>query len=58
MGRLLPLPRASPAPICLADQQGPQLGEGSKGHHPSQDNHQSSSKGDGKGSCALSGFTQ
>ena len=36
----------------------PQLGEGSKGHCPSQDNHWNSSKGDGKGSCTLSGFTQ
>ena len=30
----------------------------STGHHPSQDNHQSSRKGDGKGSCTLPGYSQ
>ena len=35
---------------CLPHQQGPQLGERSTGHCPSQDNRQSSSKRDGKGS--------
>ena len=32
--------------------------EKSMGHHPSQDNCRSSSKGDGKGSCALPSLTQ
>ena len=54
----LPLPRTSPAPAMLPHQQGPQPGERSMGHHPNQDNRQSSSKGDGTGSCALPGLTQ
>ena len=43
---------------CPPVQQRPQPKPGSKGCHPSQDNRRSSCKGDGKGSCAISGSSQ
>ena len=43
---------------CLPVQRRPQPGQGSKGCRLSQDNHQSSCKGDGKGSCTVSGSSQ
>ena len=43
---------------CLLRHPRPQLRQQSMGCHPSQDNPQSSGKGDGKGSCALPGYSQ
>ena len=50
--------KASPVLGCLPHQQGPQPGEGSKGHRPSHASSGSSRKGDGQGSHTLPGFTQ
>ena len=47
----------SPQDACQS-QQRPQPRLGSKGCHPSQDNHRSSRKGDSKSSCAISGSSQ
>ena len=43
-------------PRRLPVHQGPQPRPQSTGHHPSQENHLSSHKGDGKGSCTLPGI--